>query len=57
MFADAVLSAILKCESLQGSRTVVLPTTVDHIRFKVLYFHIIFRVYSVLTCSFLGVFD
>ncbi|KAK4008839.1 cleavage and polyadenylation specificity factor 73-like [Daphnia magna] len=34
MFADAVLSAILKCESLQGSKTIVLPTTVDHVRFK-----------------------
>jgi hypothetical protein len=46
MFADAVLSAILKCESLQGSRTIVLPTTVDHARFKVLNF-ICLRIISV----------
>lgn len=38
MFADAVLSAILKCESLQGSRVVSLPATVDNIRFKVFVF-------------------
>ena len=35
MFADAVLSAILKCESLQGSKIMALPTTVDNVRFKV----------------------
>ena len=35
MFADAVLSAILKCESLQGSKIIALPTTVDNVRFKV----------------------
>ena len=36
MFADAVLCAILKCESLQGSRVVdAPPTSVDPIHFKV----------------------
>lgn len=35
MFADAVLCAILKCESLQGSRVVdAPPTSVDPIHFK-----------------------
>jgi len=38
MFADAVLSVILKCEALQGSRVVPLPVKVDHVRFKVKYF-------------------
>lgn len=37
MFADAVLSVILKCEALQGSRVVPLPVKVDHVRFKVKY--------------------
>ena len=36
MFADAVVSAILKCESLQGSRPIPLPAVVDHVRFKVI---------------------
>lgn len=44
MFADAVVSAILKCEALQGSRAVVLPTTVDHVRFKVCIVCIVFYV-------------
>merc|ERR1712071_705007 len=34
MFADSVLSAILKCETLSGSKSISRLTTVNQLRFK-----------------------